>query len=147
VSPFNPSSVLFAKHAQHVVLVHFPVALFLTGVACDTASRWANREKLATVAGFNLIVAAFAAIPTAITGALAWQWQLEGQELKGVLLLHLILSIAATIVMCAVAWLKLRKQQGSGHVRTYMLSLEYLGLVLIMLTAHLGGYVSGVNVS
>jgi uncharacterized membrane protein len=139
--------VLFAKHAQHVVFVHFPVALFLTGVACDTVSRWASREKLATVARFNLIAAAFTAIPTALTGALAWQWQLEGQKLKGALFLHVALAITATVVMCIVAWLRLKKQKDAKHVSAYILSLEYLGMTLIMLTAHLGGYVSGVNAS
>src|SRR6266481_1873519 len=34
---FDPSTVLLAKHAQHVVLVHFPIALFITGVAFDWA--------------------------------------------------------------------------------------------------------------
>ena len=31
-NPFDPRTVLFAKHAQHVVLIHFPIALFLAGV-------------------------------------------------------------------------------------------------------------------
>jgi uncharacterized membrane protein len=29
------TSIIFAKHAQHVVLIHFPIALFLTAVAFD----------------------------------------------------------------------------------------------------------------
>jgi uncharacterized membrane protein len=36
---FDIKSALLAKHAQHVVLVHFPIALFLTGVAFDFAAR------------------------------------------------------------------------------------------------------------
>ena len=28
----DPKSVLLAKHAQHVVLIHFPIALFIVGV-------------------------------------------------------------------------------------------------------------------
>jgi len=30
--PFDLKTVLFAKHAQHVVLIHFPIALFIIGV-------------------------------------------------------------------------------------------------------------------
>jgi hypothetical protein len=33
LSPFDPKTVLLAKHAQHVVLIHFPIALFLVGAA------------------------------------------------------------------------------------------------------------------
>ena len=29
---FDLRTVLLAKHAQHVVLIHFPIALFITGV-------------------------------------------------------------------------------------------------------------------
>ena len=35
LTPFDPKSVLLAKHAQHVVLIHFPIALFVAGVAFD----------------------------------------------------------------------------------------------------------------
>ena len=31
-NPFDPRTVLFARHAQHVVLVHFPIGLCLTAV-------------------------------------------------------------------------------------------------------------------
>jgi hypothetical protein len=35
VHPFDLKTALLAKHAQHVVLIHFPIALFITGVAFD----------------------------------------------------------------------------------------------------------------
>jgi len=35
VHPFDIKSALLAKHAQHVVLIHFPIALFIMGVAFD----------------------------------------------------------------------------------------------------------------
>ena len=31
VNPFDLKTVLLAKHAQHVVLIHFPIALFTGG--------------------------------------------------------------------------------------------------------------------
>jgi hypothetical protein len=36
MNPFDIRSALLAKHAQHVVLIHFPIALFITGVAIRT---------------------------------------------------------------------------------------------------------------
>jgi uncharacterized membrane protein len=40
VNPFDLKAALLAKHAQHVVLIHFPVALFITGVAFDLVAHW-----------------------------------------------------------------------------------------------------------
>ena len=31
--PFDIKAALLARHAQHVVLIHFPIALFIAGVA------------------------------------------------------------------------------------------------------------------
>ena len=37
MNPWDIRAALLAKHAQHVVLIHFPIALFLAGVAFDLA--------------------------------------------------------------------------------------------------------------
>jgi hypothetical protein len=34
-SPFDIRPVLLAKHAQHVVLIHFPIALFMWRIPPD----------------------------------------------------------------------------------------------------------------
>jgi uncharacterized membrane protein len=41
--PFDFKTVVFAKHAQHVVLIHFPIALFIAGVAFDFMAHWSRR--------------------------------------------------------------------------------------------------------
>jgi uncharacterized membrane protein len=33
MDPFDIRTVVLAEHAQHVVLIHFPIALFITAVA------------------------------------------------------------------------------------------------------------------
>jgi hypothetical protein len=81
--PFDIKTVLFAKHAQHVVLIHFPIALFIIGVFFDFLAQWKKQSLLAAAAYYNLLVAAIATIPVVVTGILAWQWELEGQKLKG----------------------------------------------------------------
>ena len=48
--PFDIRTVLLAKHAQHVVLIHFPIALFITGVAFDLVAQWTKRDALAEAA-------------------------------------------------------------------------------------------------
>ncbi len=45
MNPWDLRSALLAKHAQHVVLIHFPIALFLTGVLFDlVASAMSDTE-------------------------------------------------------------------------------------------------------
>jgi uncharacterized membrane protein len=63
VNPFDLKSVLLARHAQHVVLIHFPIALFLTAVAFDLVAQWTKRPGLADGAYYNLLVAAISTLP------------------------------------------------------------------------------------
>src|ERR1700744_4344571 len=85
LNPFDLRNALMAKHAQHVVLVHFPIALCIVGVAFDVAALWKNRKAFADAAFYNLTIAAVFTIPLMATGVLAWQVALEGQPLKGAL--------------------------------------------------------------
>ena len=82
VNPFDIKTILLAKHAQHVVLIHFPIALFIVGVTFDLIAQWTKRRGLADAAYYNLLVAAISTIPLLATGILAWQFQLEGQNLR-----------------------------------------------------------------
>jgi hypothetical protein len=53
LNPFDVKALLFAKHAQHVVLIHFPIALFVTAVGFDLLAHWAKQRPLADVAYYN----------------------------------------------------------------------------------------------
>lgn len=144
--PFDIKTVLLAKHAQHVVLVHFPIALFLTGVLCDVWAHWGKRKSLKPVAEFNLHAAAFMAIPVLATGLVAWQWALDGQRLKGVLLMHMTLGFFSATLCWLVVWF--RKPQWSAENSTLPSLhgfLELAAVGVVALTGHLGGFVSGVN--
>jgi uncharacterized membrane protein len=144
--PFDLKAALLAKHAQHVVLIHFPIALFIAGVAFDFAAQWTRRQFLAAAAYCNLLAAAVVTVPVLITGILAWQWQLEGQRLKGILLMHLVFGCASTLLIWIVFLIHLRAQGRRGAVLPgYRLSLEVIGVVLVTFTGHLGGFLSGVN--
>jgi uncharacterized membrane protein len=83
LNPFDLKSALLAKHAQHVVLIHFPIALFLASFAFDLLARWRRDRNLATVAYYNLTAAAIATLPAVVTGLIAWQWLLEGEKVRG----------------------------------------------------------------
>jgi len=144
--PFDIKTVLFAKHAQHVVLIHFPIALFIIGVLFDFLSRWKNQRLLAAAAYYNLLVAAIATLPVVVTGILAWQWELEGQKLKGILLMHLVMGCVSTVLIWVV-WsihTKTRRKQ-QAVLPGYRLPIEAVAVVIVALTGHLGGFLSGVN--
>ena len=145
-NPFDPKTVFLAKHAQHVVLIHFPIALFITGVAFDAAAQWSKRQVLAAVAGYNLVSAAIFTFPVIASGLLAWQWALEGQRLKGTLLMHLVFALVSSLIMWIVGWVHFRSLRGVGEMSaTVRIPLELLGVALVGLTGHLGGFLSGVN--
>jgi uncharacterized membrane protein len=144
--PFDIKSALVAKHAQHVVLIHFPIALFLTSVMFDFIAQWTDHRTMAAVAYYNLLVAAISCPPVMATGLLAWRWQLEGQKIKGILLDHMVLAIISSILIWIVWWLHFRARRSSGkNLPLYRLPIEVLAAGAIALTGHLGGFLSGVN--
>jgi uncharacterized membrane protein len=145
VNPFDLKTVLLAKHAQHVVLIHFPIALFIAAVAFDLVAQWTNRRGLAYAAYYNLLLAAISTVPVLITGLLAWQFQLEGQKLKGILLLHLVLACISSVLIWLVWWLHFRSRRRTVYLPSYRLAVELLAVGIVALTGHLGGFLSGVN--
>jgi uncharacterized membrane protein len=147
VNPFDLKNTLLARHAQHVVLVHFPIALFIVGVAFDLAALWKNRRTFADAAYFNLSVAAIFTIPVVATGILAWQFALEGQALKGILRLHLILGLLSSLTIWTVWTVQflVRRKAAVAIPVSWRIALELVGVILLALTGHLGGFLSGVN--
>ncbi len=145
INPFDLKTALLAKHAQHIVLIHFPIALFVSAVAFDLIAQWTKRRGLADAAYYNLLVAAISTVPVLGTGLLAWQFQLEGQKLKGVLLLHLVFGCISSVLILLVWYVHYRGRRRSVPLPNYRLLIEFLAVGIVALTGHLGGFVSGVN--
>lgn len=146
-NPFDLKTALLAKHAQHVVLIHFPIALFITAVVFDLVSHWTKRRSLATAVYYNLLGAAISTVPVLATGLLAWRFQLEGQKLKGILLLHLVLAWFSTGMIWLVLWVHFDARRRLVDLPRYRLAVEPFAVGLVALTGHLGGFLSGVNLS
>ena len=144
--PFDIRAALLAKHAQHVVLIHFPIALFIIAVLFDFLAQWKRQRLPAAAAYYNLLVAAIATIPVVVTGILAWQWELEGQKLKGILLTHLVMGCASTVLIWVVWFIHRRSRRNQEEILPgYRLPIEAVAVVIVALTGHLGGFLSGVN--
>jgi len=54
--------LLLAKHAQHEVLIHFPIALYLSGAPFDFVARLFRRPNFREVARWNFLFAAVMSI-------------------------------------------------------------------------------------
>jgi uncharacterized membrane protein len=146
VNPFDLRTIVLAKHAQHVVLIHFPIALFIAGVGFDLVSRGKLASRFASAAYLNLAAAAAMIIPTVLTGVLAWQFVLDGKKIKGLLLWHLLAASGATVLVIASWRMHWRaRKAGSSPLPSYRIPVEVLGVGIIGLTAHLGGFLSGIN--
>src|SRR5438270_5820494 len=80
VNPFDLKTVLLAKHAQHVVLIHFPIALFIAAVAFDLIAHWTKRRGLTDAAYYNLLVAAISTLPVLVVAVPARRAETEGHS-------------------------------------------------------------------
>jgi len=145
MNPFDPRTVMFAKHAQHVVIIHFPIALFITGVAFDLIATWTRRKEFWLAAYYNFCGALLGAVPAVLTGLLAWQLELQGKKLKGILLLHLIFGLSSLLLIASVWWLHGRARRTGGVLPSSRWLLEGLTFAVVAITGHLGGFLTGVN--
>ena len=92
-----------------MVLIHFPIALFIVAVAFDYVAQRTKNRSLAAAAYFNLLFAAISTVPVVATGLAAWQWALEGQKLKGILLMHLVLGCTSSVLIWVVFFYSLAR--------------------------------------
>jgi uncharacterized membrane protein len=149
MNPFDLKSALLAKHAQHVVLVHFPIALTITAIIFEWLAAFRPGSRSAALVGaayWNLTVAAVASVAAVATGLLAWQWQLDGPPLKGTLLLHALFGGASACGIMLLWWLRFRQRSQSASSPGFVyFALTVVVLLLVAVTGHLGGFVSGVN--
>jgi uncharacterized membrane protein len=146
MNPFDLKAALLAKHAQHPVIVHFPIALFIISVVLDLLAIWKSNPTMAKAAYYNLIWAALTAPVAIASGLTAWQWQFEGAKLKGNLLLHLVFGLSTSAMIWLLSGLRFRQrravQQTPGLIYIW---LALATVLLIAITGHLGGIVSGVE--
>ncbi len=147
VNPFSLQALFYPTHAQHPVIVHFPIALFIFSLFLDLLGLRTRNRALNTAAYYNLVAAAVTGVISVITGLLAWKFAFGLEPLSGDrwLLFHLVLGIMTTVLMCALWAIRVRTAEQSDRPlsRLYII-LAVLTLAVISLTGHFGGIVSGV---
>src|SRR5881275_446929 len=146
-NPFDLKAALLAGHAQHPIIIHFPIALFIASVFFEIMATWRKQPVLATVAYYNLLGAALT-IPFAVgTGLGAWRWQLEGAALKGNLRLHMICALTSALLILFLSWMRSRLRSKGRSPSVAYWAVTLIALLMITLTGHLGGILSGVEMS
>jgi uncharacterized membrane protein len=146
LNPFDLKSTVLAKHAQQVVLIHLPVALYISGTCFDLAGRFFRKGSAASVALWNFLGAAIMSLPAAVTGLLAWRYALDGQALKGLLRLHLMLAWAVLAGLWSTVWLRRPLSRSvDARVPLPIVFFEVAVSALFAVTAHIGRFLSGVN--
>jgi uncharacterized membrane protein len=144
-NPFDLKAALLQGHAQHPVIIHFPIALFIASALFELLAAWRKHPVFASVAYYNLLGAALT-VPLAIaTGLGAWQWQLEGATLKGNLRLHLICALTSASLIFILCWMRSRLRAKSISPGITYFAVTLLALMTVTLTGHLGGILSGVE--
>jgi uncharacterized membrane protein len=145
MNAFDLKAALLARHAQHPVIIHFPIALFIASVFFELLAIWRKNPVFASVAYYNLVGAALT-LPFAIaTGLGAWRWQLEGAALKGNLRLHLFCALTSALLIFFLCWMRSRLRTNGISPRIAYFAVSVLALMMITLTGHLGGILSGVE--
>ncbi len=145
INAFDLKAALLARHAQHPVIVHFPIALFIASAVFEVFAAWRKQPVFASVAYYNLIGAAISIPFTVATGLAAWQLQLEGATLKGNLQLHLICALTTAVLIIGLCWKRFRLRFKDERPNLPYFVVMAVALMMITLTGHLGGILSGVE--
>lgn len=141
----NLRALFLPKNAHHPVLTHFPIGLFVFSVLFDLAARQNRNGAMRSAAYFNLIGAAITSLFAVITGLLAWFIKFGGAPLKDVLLYHLILTVATTLMLFVLWGIRITKAKRSDDPPgTVYGVVAFITLLLITVAGHLGGILSGV---
>ena len=152
--PWAIQTLLFPKHAQHPVVVHFPIALLMIALLFDFLGARTKNRSLHAAACYNLAVAALFAPVSVVTGLLAWWFKYVPHPYTGSLLsqltgntdilYHLIMGVVSMLIIWAL-WAMRRNDLRDETPRfsfAYII-LGGLALPIIAITGHLGGVLSG----
>ena len=129
----------YSLETVHPLLVHFPIALFSTGLFFDILAKLLNNEEL-DHAGFWTMLMALASSPfTIIAGLFAFME--EGSWLDLFQFQHGILAFISTLFLLVLFWARIKFQldfRYSNLKNNIYLFLHILVVGILFYGAHLG---------
>ncbi len=133
----------------HPIVVHFPIALFITGLVIDVIGHLFQKETAKKIGLVLVILGAVGALAAIFTGnfaeeqvedklSRAGQQVLERHEDLGKLTAYLLLVVAAIRAMIATGWLN-RWRFVAGVALAIYLIAGVIGLGTLTMTGYYGG--------
>ncbi len=133
----------------HPMVVHFPIALFLTGFALDVIGYLFRSETLKRVGVILIVLGALGALAAMLTGQAAEESAeehvsgagervLDTHEDLGKLTAYLLLGVAAVRALLATGWLA-RWHWAVGAALALYLIVGMVGVGTLTVTSYYGG--------
>ena len=134
----------YSLETVHPLLVHFPIALFSTGLLLDILSKLLNNEELDHAGFWTMLMALISSPFTIIAGLFAFME--EGSWLDLYQFQHGILAFISTLFLLVLFWARIKFQldfRYSSLKRNIYLSLHILAVGILFYGAHLGAQTAG----
>lgn len=131
----------------HPALVHFPIALFLAGVAADLWALLKPRENLTRAAAGLYLAGVVTAIPAVGAGILAWYTVPHSDGVHDLMVWHPIVALACVAVFSVLAVLRWKHRAVRARPLSWVLGSA--GTVLLFAAGYMGStlvYKGGVGV-
>ena len=129
----------YSLETVHPLLVHFPIALFSTGLFFDILAKLLNNEELDHAGFWTMLMALISSPFTIIAGIFAFME--EGSWLDLYQFQHGILAFISTLLLLVLFWARIKFQldfRYSSLKRKIYLSLHILAVGILFYGAHLG---------
>ena len=126
----------------HYLLLHFPIALFITAFIFDILSYFTN-NKLLQVGFYNMAIGVAFSIPTIIAGFIT---DTDIGHMSNIWPIHLthgavqIIVVVLFILLCSIRYK--RNEFYKKYLNIFM-SINFLVVLLLIYGATLGAYLSG----
>ncbi len=128
-------AALIPNHTFHPAVVHFPIALFLFGVALELLAMWKRDDQLRNAAYWNFLGAALSLLIVIPTGLIASFRQGFSLSWGQPVFTHFLLASAAALgIIFTAIWQKRNRPVGAGYW-----ILLVVTAVLVGAAGHYGG--------
>ncbi len=132
----------------HPIVVHFPIALFITGLVVDVMGHLAERETLKKMGLVLVVLGALGALAAMLTGlsveetveaglSEAGEAVLDNHAQLGQLTAYLLMAVAILRILLATTWIK-RPLVSRVALAVYVIA-GVVGLGLLTVTGYRGG--------
>ncbi|MBS1717377.1 MAG: hypothetical protein JSS72_06570 [Armatimonadetes bacterium] len=131
-------SQVFGKNAFHPAIVHFPIALLITGLALDFVGMVRKQKTLLYAGWYNLAAAALTALGGLASGFAALV--LLKVPWKGIIYKHSLAAIFVTVLMWVMVAVRVHKHDEMKPAqRVIYYVLAAVAFVVIAWAGHVGG--------